>query len=115
MAIEDFDTEAEIFEESRTARRALDELSHTVAEVIIDLQDKGPLRSYVVDKREEAIEAMRALARINPTHTAEIIELQATIRLFADVCEWIHRKLDEGDQIVEQINQESASGPTYTD
>lgn len=115
MPAEDFETEAELFEESRTARRALDELSRTVAEVIIDLQDKGPLRSYVADKREEAIEAMRALARVNPTETATIIELQATIRLFADVCEWIHRKLDEGEQIVEQINQESASDPAYTD
>ena len=108
-------SEAELFEDGRTALRTLDEASRLTAEVIIDLQDKGALYAYVMEKREEAAKAMLALADANPTDTATIIELQATIRPYRDACAWIHRKLDEGEEIAEQINQENTSDESYPD
>lgn len=104
MSFEGEQTAAQLFEESAANRRALDEITRVTAEVIIDIQDKGALYRYALDKRNDAITAMQVLSSAPPTDTPAIIEQQAVIRLYTDVCDWIHRSIDEGEQIAEEIN-----------
>jgi hypothetical protein len=108
-------TEAELFEERQSARRALDEMTHLTAEVIVDLQDRGPLYKYALDLRTEAIDAIIAMVFADPRETAQIIQLQAQIGAYFDLCKWIKTTIEQGTAISEQVSREKEyeSGQRY--
>jgi hypothetical protein len=112
---EDGSTEAELFEERHAARRALDEITHLTAEIIVELQDRGPLYKYGLEIRNEAIDAIIALCLVDPRQTAQIIQLQAQIGAYFDLCKWISTTIAEGQAVSEQVSREKEfeSGQTY--
>ena len=80
------------------------------AEVIIDLQDKGPLYHYLVSVRADAVEALRDLVRAEPTGAAAIAALQVRARNFTNVCQWINSCLEEGELADRHIQEHYDDG-----
>lgn len=109
---EDLYEEASYFDFVGTTRDRLDHIVHLnqmsrkAAEVMIELQDKGALYDYVLETREEALEALHNLVFVDPENPIEITKLQSVIRRYSDVCAWINSRLEDGEVARDTIKEE---------
>lgn len=106
---EQFDPSA-LYLEVTERRRDLDKDTTRGAEVVIDLQEKGPLYRYGVLRRERAAKALEALVEIDPNNTAGIAALQVVVREYVAVCDFIDETLAAAQQADQIINQEFGDG-----
>lgn len=108
-------TEAEMLETEATARQALELAGRITAAVVIALEDKDALYKLVIDARDAAVPAMQAIITVDPTDTATIMQLQARMRFFTDLCAWINSKIDDGESAAEAIQENFGNEPTDPD
>ena len=95
-------------------REAMNAENRAAAAIELDLFEKGPLREFLLWRRSVAAEALKTLAVIPPTATAEIAGLQAAIREYGTICEWIQihfEKAEENDQIINEEYGENGQTP----
>ena len=108
--IDDTASPAELFEENATARRALDQITQKSAEVIYDLESKGPLFHFVLQLREEAVKGLIGLATTDPSDTKAIFELQTLVRAYLAACEFVHDTVEQGEDADAEIMETYGHG-----
>lgn len=81
----------------RLANDAELELFHTKAK-------NGPLLHIVMQARNEAIDALAALAEADPSKVEEIRKLQNAVARFNDLVTWIVNLLKAGDEAWQEIH-----------
>lgn len=106
MATEDFASEAELFDEQALARRSLERSTRAAAEVMVDLEGRGALYTYVKERAEAAAKAMIELVTVDPTDTAKIFALQRIAALYLDTVEWLHGRLESGREADQHIRED---------
>jgi hypothetical protein len=103
------DEEAKNFDPNELAleelerRRALEDLTQAGAEATFDLQSKGALYQYVLERRRQAASAITDLVDIDPKDAIGIAVLQTRVREYISACDWINRTLgaaDDADHII---------------
>lgn len=87
-------------------RRRLERTGRLAAEIEIDLEESGPLGLYVKSRREEAAEAMRVLAAIDPRDAITITDAQATVREYLRVCDWVAARMEEAVEAEREIKRD---------
>lgn len=87
-------------------RRALERVGRTAAGIEIDLEDGGPLAQYVKLRRSMALEAIQGLAQIDPKDPVSIATLQADVREYLRVCEWVTGRMEEAAEAERIIERE---------
>jgi urease accessory protein UreF len=108
-------TEAELLEEEALHRQALEQAGRITAEVVLDLENKDALYQLVIETRDEAVQAAMKLATVDPTDAAKIMALQAPLRVFKHISDWINTKLDDGAAAAEVIEENYQNEPTDAD
>lgn len=101
-----FDPDLLALEELENINERIDRATTRAAEVMVDLQQHGALYQYVLARRSAAARALRQLAEADPTSSTEIMQLQATVRLYTDACSFIDQALAAGEQAEAIINEE---------
>ena len=96
-------------------RRQLERVGRIAAEITVDLESKGPLGLYAVDRRNDAAAALRTLAAVDPRDAVAIAEAQAVVREYLRVFEWVGGWADRAVEAEEIINREYNSEQDDTD
>jgi len=86
----------EFYDEEIERRELLNRAASEGAGVIIDLQDKGPLYKYVLERRKRAATALRGLVDCEPTDAAGISAYQTIVREYVTAVDWIAGMLAAG-------------------
>lgn len=87
-------------------RHALERAGRISAEIQIDLETGGPLALYAKGRREDATAAMQELAIVDPKDAVGIAMLQATVREYLRVCEWVSARGEEAAEAERIIKRE---------
>jgi hypothetical protein len=87
-------------------RQDLEKATGKAAAVTIDLQDRGPLYQYVMERREDAARALGALVDIDPKEAVDIALLQQIVREYVRACQWIRGSLDDAAHAEKMIAEE---------
>lgn len=64
----------------------------------------GPLLHIMVAARMDAVEALQALATVEPTNPAQIMALQNRVARFNDFVEWVVGILNNGDEAYQELH-----------
>lgn len=102
-------------------RRHLETRGREAAEVMIDLEQHGPLYQYMRLRRKQAEEAMLNLVDVSPGEPARIATLQASVREYLLIANWIEGVQQDGDAAAQEIEEvygngkEEQSGDYYGD
>ena len=96
-------------------RRALERAGRVGADIEIDLQDKGPLFSYVQARRHEAAEALRILVSADPKDAVGIAVAQMTVMEYLRACDWIGKQIERADEAERIIKGEYQDGDERND
>lgn len=91
-------------------RQDLEKATGKAAAVTIDLQDRGPLYQYAMDRRRDAFGALKALVDADPKDTVAIATLQLQVREFFNVCAFIHSTFDDAALAEQMIADEFGAG-----
>ncbi|MGH6791969.1 MAG: hypothetical protein ACRECF_04435 [Methyloceanibacter sp.] len=78
-----------------TETQAIEARNRIKAETMFALEQHGALYRYVLDKREEAVDAMMAFAAADPANPHQMFALQKPVLTYLDVCHWILSTLEE--------------------
>lgn len=91
-------------------RGQLERTSRIAAQIMVDLQDQGPLYLYVKQRRARAIQAIRLLVKAKPTDVDTIARMQAEVMEFSNSLDFIHGGLNDGEYVARQIEEEYGNG-----
>lgn len=105
-----FETDA-LFEEELERRRTLDEATEDAADVVLDLQQRGPLYKYVRMRRDGARLALAGLVDADPKDATAIAALQVKVKEYVAACTWIVSVLGRGDEADHIIETEFGNKP----
>lgn len=100
---------ADVLEELEQ-RRDLERAGRIGADIILDLQDKGPLYLYMQERRREAAQSLIQLAAIDPRDAVSIAANQATVREYLKILGWIEGRMDQAKEAEAIINEGYGSG-----
>lgn len=112
------DAEASFFADGMSdieRRKWLERTGRIAAEIEIDLETGGPLGLYAKSRRNEAMEALRILADIDPRDAIAIAEAQAIVREYLRVFAWVAAKIEEAAQATETIKRDYDDDPAEQD
>lgn len=104
----------QLFNEELQRRHELERITQEGAEVIVELQTRGPLYLYVMSRRDQAQDALRQLVEIDPKDAPGIAVLQVRVSEYIAACNWIHltlAKTEEADNIIRQEQQFAEAPP----
>jgi hypothetical protein len=101
-----FDPE-ELLVDELERRRELDHVTSAGAEVVFDLQQRGPLYRYVLSRRVKAKDALKRLIDLDPKDGAGIATAQAEVREYIDACNWIARTFNDAKAADDVIRLEA--------
>lgn len=79
------------------AAEVLEKRNRRAADIILDIQDRGPLYHFLSDRRAHAIQALLSLIDIDPRDSVSIARLQAEARSWTDAVDWMSTRLEEAD------------------
>lgn len=102
--------EGELYESELERRHNLERAGRIAADIEIDLQDKGPLYSYVLARREIAARALQDLVDVDPNQAATIAVLQTQVKEFINALSWIGARSAESERAEEAIKEEFGDG-----
>ena len=107
----------EVFEDEAMARYALDRVTQTAADLVMELNNKGArgLAHYAAQARDNAIEALLKLIEHDPTDHTGVAALQAQAKPYIDLCEFVHRTLEQGESADRAIEENFGNDETYPD
>lgn len=110
MQLIDEDALAEM-EESALTRRAMEAIARVTAEVVIDIESKGPLQQFIAEQFDQAQEALIKLALIDPTDAPAIYALQLQIRPYLTAIQFVRSAVSQGEEFDEAIKEMHGNGP----
>jgi hypothetical protein len=96
----------QLFLDEIERRRQLEQATQAAAEVVYDLQGRGPLYRYMLTRRARAAAALAQLVDIDPKDAAAIAAAQVTVREYVEACRWIDSVLNDGQMADAQIRAE---------
>lgn len=103
------------FMEDGVAYETLDELQRkhelertgrVAADIIIEIEDKGPLGLYLKERRDLAKDALLSLATIDPKDGVTIAQRQEIVKEYLRLSRWIRARLSEAKAAHEIIERE---------
>ncbi len=107
--------EARAFSEEDQYAQFLETEGRLSAEVMIDLQDRGPLYLYVMERLAAAQQAMNGLVHCDPNDTVAIAQFQGVIHEWTNACDFINSFLERGEQAAQQIKEQFSDDNPHPD
>lgn len=87
-------------------RQALERAGRVAANIEIDLEQGGPLGLYIKSRRQEASEALRVLAEVDPRDAVSVAMAQSVVREYLRAVNWVAAKIEESEAADEIIKRD---------
>ncbi len=87
-------------------RQALERAGRVAVDIEIDLEQGGPLGLYIAARRQEACEALRVLASIDPRDAVSVALAQSVVREYLRAVNWVSSKIEESEAADEIIKRD---------
>lgn len=97
---------ADIEETAAERRRKLQRQVREAKDMVNSLENDGPLGKYLQFRRTIARRALQGIVETDPKDAVSIASLQAEIREFLRVGEWVLSELSAADMAEQDINEE---------
>lgn len=107
---DDLNDPLELIEGEAAERAALSRATQLTADVITDLETKGPLFDFVRQRYADAVEALTALIDHDPADAAGIYALQRRTHPFIDAVRFITDSIENGASASETIERNYGNG-----
>lgn len=89
--------------EHRIANEALLRLAAATEIELLHDAKRGPLASVLLRAREDAVENLAALVKVDPAKTEHVRKLQNEVQRFLDLLGYTKQQMTDGDQAAEEL------------
>ncbi len=87
-------------------RQALERANRLAANIEIDIEQNGPLGQYIKFRRQDACEALKVLAEIDPKDAVSVALAQSVVREYLRAVSWVSASIEESEAADEIIKRD---------